>query len=320
TRQLLAFARKQTMRPTVLDLNATIENLLTMMRRLIGENIELEWKPKAGLWPVHMDPSQIDQILTNLCVNARDAISTAGRISVLTENVSLDAAACAGRHDASAGDYVVISVTDTGSGISEAVRQHIFEPFFTTKEIGKGTGLGLATIYGIVTQNKGFIDVDSAPGRETTFRIHIPRHNVPAPPEQEDTKAKGPVRGHGKILLVEDDPGLLQICTLMLERVGYTVLPASAPTMALNLAHNSAINLDALVTDVIMPEGNGVELARKIRAIRPGLKCLFMSGYANDVVSREQIPKDTEFIQKPFSTAALAEKLGRMLNSANVSP
>ncbi len=315
TRQLLAFARKQTILPKVLDLNSTIEGLLKMMRRLIGENIELIWQPRTGLWPVHMDASQVDQLLANLCVNARDAISGTGRVSILTDHVSLDAAACASHAGASPGDYVVIAVADTGSGLSAEVRAHLFEPFFTTKDIGKGTGLGLATIYGIVTQNKGFIAVDSPPGRGTTFRIHIPRHFAAAMPEQ-DTKAQVHARGHGTILLVEDDPGMLQTCALMLERLGYTVLSASSPAMALRLAQDHASSLNALVTDVIMPGINGVELAKKLRAIRSGLKCLFISGYTSDVFTRENPPADAEFIQKPFAAAALAEKLGRMLDSA----
>jgi two-component system cell cycle sensor histidine kinase/response regulator CckA len=314
TRQLLAFARRQPISPQVLDLNQTVEGMLKLLGRLIGEDIELVWRPGGGLWPVRVDPSQVDQVLANLCVNARDAIGGVGRITIETANVSLDTAWCAGRPDRRPGDYVMLAVSDTGCGMDEATLAMVFEPFFTTKEVGQGTGLGLATVYGIVTQNHGCIDVVSAPGQGTTFRIYLPRH-VGAADQPADQPAVEPARrGRETILLVEDEPTIVELGRAMLEHLGYAVLIARTPGEALRLARQYSGDIHLLMTDVIMPEMNGRDLAREIEAVRPGLKCLYMSGYAADVIAAHAPSEPaTTFLQKPFTLNQLATRLREAL-------
>lgn len=318
TRQLLAFARKQTVEPRVLDLNTTVEGMLNMLRRLLGEDISLLWQPSAALWSVRMDPSQLDQILANLCVNARDAITGVGKIIIETANVMLDDLYCTLHLGAVAGAYVMLAVSDDGSGMDELTREQIFEPFFTTKQIGKGTGIGLSTVYGIVKQNDGYINVYSEPGEGTTFRIYIPREIVDAADEQSAAPA-GPVPGNGEtILLVEDEPILLTMTTLLLQRLGYRVLKASGPDAALQQAslHRGEIHL--LLTDVIMPEMNGRELSLRITADDPGIRCLFMSGYTADVIAHQGVlDAGLHFLQKPMSLHELAAKVRQVLDAAH---
>ena len=312
TRQLLAFARKQTVAPQVLDLNETIDRLLKMLRRLIGEAIDLIWLPGAGIWPIRVDPSQIDQILANLCVNARDAITGVGRITVETGNHTLDDHYCVTHTGLVAGEYVRISVSDTGCGVDPQTLDHIFEPFFTTKAIGSGTGLGLATVYGAVKQNNGFIDVDSEPGRGTVFRIYLPRHqNVDTAVQScKEGAAEPVVGGHETILLVEDEPAILEMTTMMLRRLGYTVLAAGTPGEAVRLIKDFAGEIDLLMTDVIMPEMNGRDLAEVLLLGRQETRCLFMSGYTSDIIASQGVlDEGVHFIQKPFSTAKLAAKI-----------
>ena len=313
TRQLLAFARKQTVAPRVLDLNATVAGMLNMLRRLIGENIELAWQPGRAPLVIQMDPSQIDQVLANLCVNARDAIAGTGRITIATEAVSFDANYCASHPDHLPGDFVRLTVGDTGCGMDAETLQHLFEPFFTTKELGKGTGLGLATVYGIVKQNNGFILVTSAPGQGATFKIHLPRH-VATDPEPAPPPPPPPARGHETILLVEDEPFLLAMTGRMLEQLGYRVLPAATPAEAIRLANENPGRIQLLMTDVVMPEMNGRELAKRLLADHPGLKRLFMSGYTADIIALHgALDPGMHFIAKPYTPADLARKIREAL-------
>jgi PAS domain S-box-containing protein len=314
TRQLLAFARKQTVSPRVLDLNGTVESALKMLRRLIGEDIDLVWVPGRNLERIFMDSSQVDQILTNLCVNARDAIAGTGRITIATENIVFDEEYCG--HDAGfvPGEYVLLAVSDNGSGMDPGMLSHIFEPFFTTKEMGKGTGLGLAIVYGAVKQNNGFIDVHSEPGRGTTFTIYLPRHVAKAASRPKPGTAPAPVSGGETILLVEDEPSILKMTAGMLENMGYAVITAGTPGEAIRLAREHEGQIDLLVTDVVMPEMNGRDLARNLLSIYPDLKRLFMSGYTADVIAHHGVlDEGVHFIQKPFSMKDLGAKLRETL-------
>ena len=310
TRQLLAFARRQTASPVVLDLNETVEGMLKMIGRLIGEDIDLQWQPAEGLWEVKVDPSQVDQILANLCVNARDAIGGVGKITLWTRNEKLDGAACAAKPGVAPGDYVLLGVRDDGCGMDGEVKSHLFEPFYTTKETGKGTGLGLATVYGVVKQNLGFIEVSSEPSKGSTFEIYLPRYQGPASPEAGKGKESVPGRGKETLLFVEDEAAILLVGRRMLERLGYTVLAAGSPEEALNLVAGYAGRIHLLVTDVIMPGMNGKQLSGRLRELHPSLKCLFMSGYTSDVIANQGILElGVHFIQKPFSMADLGAKV-----------
>lgn len=318
TRQLLAFARKQTVSPKVLDLNETISGMLKMLQRLIGENIQLTCQTAANLWPVKVDPSQIDQILANLCVNARDAIKDNGRITIETENRTIDANYCNNHLEAVPGDYVSLSVSDDGVGMDKETQRHIFEPFYTTKELGKGTGLGLSTVYGAVKQNNGFINIYSEQGQGTTFSIYLPREadsrNTEAAVE-EGTIAQT-ARGQETILLVEDDPAILNVTLQMLEGQGYSVLKANSPGEALQLVGEQSGMIHLLMTDVVMPEMNGSDLAKKILASYPQIKQLFMSGYTADVIAHHGVlDEGVHFIQKPFSLQNVAAKVREVLDS-----
>jgi len=318
TRQLLAFARKQTIAPKVLDLNATVDGMLTMLKRLISEDVELVWQPGAGLWPVRVDPSQVDQILANLCINARDAISGGGKVVIKTENTVFNRTACAGKPGLVPGEYVGLTVSDDGCGMDEETLSHIFEPFFTTKKAGEGTGLGLATVYGIVKQNNGWIDVSSEPDQGATFTIYLPRHMSPELASPPDVSPKPAELAHETILLVEDDRALLSLTGRMLELQGYTVLAANSPGESLRLAREHAGKINLLLTDVIMPEMNGLDLATKLREFDPYLKCLFMSGYPADVLAPHGVlDDDLRLIQKPFSRNELFEKIQEIMNAGN---
>lgn len=314
TRQLLAFARRQTVDPKVLDLNETVEGMLKMLRRLIGEDIELAWRPGEKLPAIKMDPSQIDQILANLCVNARDAINhSAGKVTIETGWVEFDQADCATRMDAAPGVYVLMAVSDNGSGMSEEIRAHVFEPFFTTKTLGEGTGLGLATVYGIVRQNRGFINVYSEEGRGTTLRIYLPACSEGLA-EAAGEKPVEMSEGHETILLVEDEPAILVLATQMLERLGYRILAASSPEEALRLASEAPGEIHLLISDVVMPGMNGRDLAQRLLALHPGLKILFMSGYtANMIAHQGVLDKGVNFMQKPFSFQGLSVKVREAL-------
>ena len=316
TRQLLAFARKQTIEPVVLDLNTTVDGMLKMLRRLIGEDISLAWLPAFEVWPVKFDPSQLDQVLANLCVNARDAIHGVGKVTIETANVSFDEAYCTMHSDFTPGAFVMLAVSDSGCGMDKKILDQIFEPFFTTKGIGKGTGLGLATVYGIVKQNHGFINVYSEPDNGTTFKIYIPRDTAGIE-VAEDVKSAELLLGRGEtVLLVEDESALLVMAKRLLEGLGYTVLSAAGPGDALRLAEEHTGEIHLLLTDVIMPEMNGRDLAHRLATLYPKMKHLFTSGYTADVIAHQGIlDEGVNFIQKPLSKKDLAAKVRKVLDT-----
>ncbi len=314
TRQLLTFARKQTVAPKVIDLNETVEGMLQMLRRLIGEDIHLVWLPGKNLPPLKMDPSQIDQILANLCVNARDAINGVGKITIETGEAAFDKAYCAVHAGFAPGEYALLAVSDNGCGMDKETIGHLFEPFFTTKEVGKGTGLGLATVYGAVKQNNGFVNVYSEPGQGTTFRIYLPPHLAGTRVRADAATAKTAVCGSETILLVEDEPAILRMAAMMLERLGYAVMTAQTPGEAILLANEHTGPIHLLMTDVVMPEMNGRDLAKNILSIYPGIKRLFMSGYTANVIAHHGVlDEGVHFIQKPFSSKDLGAKLRDVL-------
>jgi PAS domain S-box-containing protein len=317
TRQLLAFARKQTIQPQVMDVNQTIDGLLKMLRRLIGEDIGLRWQPGNKLASILADPTQIDQIMANLCVNARDAIKDHGEVCISTAMATLDQAYCDAHAGSTPGDFVVVAVSDTGCGMSKEVLAHLFEPFFTTKEVGKGTGLGLATVYGIMQQNLGFITVYSEPGKGTTFRLYWPPHAGDSQGGSAPKVTLAAKPGNGEtILLVEDDPGILALTEALLFELNYKVISTSSPFQAIALAKQHASAIKLLLTDVVMPEMNGKELAEELQQHVPQLKVLFMSGYTADIVAHHGVLKaGVHFLQKPFVLPTLAAKLHDMLNS-----
>jgi len=315
TRQLLAFARKQAIHPMVLDLNETMAGMLKMLQRLIGENIELVWKPGANLGLVKIDPAQVDQILANLAVNAKDAIAGVGRLTIETENVALDEAYCQAHAGCAAGDYVLMAVSDNGSGMSAEVIQHLFEPFFTTKAIGRGTGLGLATVYGIVRQNNGFISVYSEPGQGSTFKIYLPRERA-SEADREPPVDPEPPSGTETILLVEDEEPILALAATILTRCGYTVLAARTPESALVLAQQHPGPIHLLLTDVVMPGMNGIALKEKITHLRPGIKTIHMSGYPTNAITIYGAETDAaHYLPKPFSVRSVAVKVRQVLDS-----
>ncbi|MDA8133239.1 MAG: transporter substrate-binding domain-containing protein [Desulfobacteraceae bacterium] len=314
TRQLLAFARKQTISPVVFDLNGSVEAILKMIRRLIGENIDLAWLPGAGRFMVKMDPSQLDQIILNLCVNARDAIGGVGRVTIETDTVSFDEANWAPDSGVTPGEYVRLLVSDTGCGMDKETLAHIFEPFFTTKGLGQGTGMGLATIYGIIQQNKGFITVYSEPGTGTIFKIHIPMHTSGAETKKPKKDGILPLSRGETVLIVEDDSNFLEMTAMMLQGLGYSILSAQTPSEALRLAQENPSEIHLFITDVIMPEMNGRHLAEKLSMIRPKIKHLFMSGYTADVIAHQGVlDEGINFIQKPFMLKDLAVKIRGIL-------
>jgi PAS domain S-box-containing protein len=312
--QLLAFARKQTAVPKVIDLNQTVTSMLVMLERLIGEDVQLVWKPVADLWSVNIDPSQFDQVLTNLCVNARDAIIDVGTITIETGNCAIDDAFCANHSGAVPGEYVVLAVQDGGCGMNKEILSHLFEPFFTTKEVGKGTGLGLATVYGIVKQNKGFISVESQVGLGTTFSIYLPRHIGKAEQTRKQKAVAFASHGQETILVVEDEAANLKLIRMMLEKQGYRVLEAGTPGEAIRIAQEHDGQIDLLMTDVIMPDMNGRDLAMNLLSLHPHIKRLFMSGYPADVIADHGVLEEgVYFIQKPFSAKDLGEKVRQTL-------
>ena len=316
TRQLLAFSRKQVVQPRILDINKMINDEMKLLSKLINEDIKLTFVPGDDAGHILMDPSQIDQILVNLVVNARDAIENNGEITITTANADLDNLYCQTHRGAVPGSYIRITVSDTGSGMDEATIEQIFEPFFTTKELGKGTGLGLATVYGIVKQNNGEIHAESQPGKGTMFVIHIPRQSPVAAESLE--KIVSIPRGSETILLVEDDESNLNIARLLLEECGYTVISSRFPLEACTLYERHAAEISLLLSDVIMPDLNGKELYDYLRIINPDIKVLFMSGYTDDIISNRGIlPKGTNFIHKPFTVSKLAEKVRAALDVEN---
>ncbi|NLH72826.1 MAG: PAS domain S-box protein [Verrucomicrobia bacterium] len=314
TRQLVTFARKQTIRPIVLDMNEAIQGTLNMLSRLIGEDIELAWVPGQNLWHVKIDPAQVDQLVANLVVNARDAIEGPGKLTIETTNVVLDEAYAAAHAECIPGEHVLLAISDTGCGMDKQTMSHLFEPFFTTKEKGKGSGLGLSIVHGIVKQNGGFINVYSELGKGTTFKIYLPRaHGEPKTPPQP--KHYHLPHGNETVIIVEDEPQILETCKGILSESGYSVLTARTASEALDLLkeHNGPLHL--LITDVVLPGMNGKELEQRLIQMFPGLKTLFMSGYTeNAIVQNGVLEPGIAFLNKPFSASELIQKTREVLS------
>ncbi len=314
TRQLQVFARHQVMEPKVIAINESVDSMLAMLRRLIGEEIRLAWNPGSNLGRVKIDPSQLDQIVVNLCLNARDAIGKSGHITIETANAKIARSAGRRPDDLLPGAYVLLSVSDDGSGITPDVREHIFEPFFTTKPLGKGTGLGLSTVYGIVKQNGGAVTVVSEPGTDTVFRIYLPRHDEAGQMAALPVETEAPSDPKNKtILLVDDEKMILLPTCRILESLGYRVFATDSAQEALRLFEEHQDRIDLLITDVIMPEINGPDLARALLAKKPKLRYLFISGYAANRVTEQGFDETRDFIQKPFSRNVLAQKVVEIL-------
>ncbi len=320
-RQLLAFSRRQTLRPEVLNLVDRLSDLSMLLRRLLGERVELDVNHARDLWVVKADVNQFEQVIVNLVVNARDAMPGGGRVGIRTRNVTASEAARLAVPGMGPADYVAIEVADTGTGMSPEVKEKIFEPFFTTKEVGKGTGLGLSTVFGIVRQSGGFIDVETAPGQGTTFRIYLPRH-VPTAEDVEEAKpeaVKKPaadLTGQGTILLVEDEDPVRAVNARALSARGYTVLEAASGVEALQIIEERGTPVDLVVSDVVMPEMDGPTLLGELRKLYPDLKVIFVSGYAEDAF-KKNLPDGEEFnfLPKPFSLRQLVETVKQVIAS-----
>jgi two-component system cell cycle sensor histidine kinase/response regulator CckA len=320
TRQLLAFSRKQVLESKVLDVNAVVTGLAPMLRRLIGEDLDFTVVPAPELGCVKADRSQLEQVILNLSVNARDAMPQGGRLTIETANVELDEAYTRRRLGASTGHFVMLAITDTGHGMDAAVKARIFEPFFTTKEAGKGTGLGLATVFGIVKQSGGSIEIYSEPGQGTTFKVYLPRVDE-AVDRTAAVAAPTLARGSETILLVEDDDEVRALARETLDGHGYAVIPAAAPAEALRLAGSHSGPIHLLVTDVVMPQLSGRGLAEQLTPDHRDLRVLYMSGYAGDAVVRHGVLEEgTAFLQKPFTPDALLRKVREVLDQAASRP
>ena len=328
-RQLLAFSRRQTLRPQVLDLGDALSDLTMLLRRLIGEKVKLDLVHGRDLWPVKVDVSQFEQVVVNLAVNARDAMPDGGKLTVKTANVAADESAQLSYKGLPAADYVRIDISDTGTGIPAEIVDKIFEPFFSTKEVGKGTGLGLSTVYGIVKQTGGFVYVDSTPGEGTTFRIFLPRHRpeLEAQPEPQATngkeaaaappKPRPDLTGQGTILLVEDEDGLRSLNARGLRSRGYSVIEASNGIEAMEALDEKDGAVDLVVSDVVMPEMDGPTLLREMRKRNPNLKIIFVSGYAEEAFDKS-LPENEQFafLPKPFALSALVEKVKETMTAS----
>jgi len=314
TRQLLAFARKDVVSPRAMNMNSSIESIQKMLQRIIGENIKLVFFPEKDLWNVYIDPSQLDQIVMNLVTNSKDAIDGVGTITIKTFNMSTEGNSPEKPVDLNPGEYAVLSIADTGRGMQEEVLKRVFEPFFTTKPKGQGTGLGLSTVYGIVKQNNGAIDVASDPGVGTRFQIFLPRYRGKLENLEEDVSER-PLRGTETLLVVEDQADLLEFTKMGLEEFGYSVLSALDPGEAVALCEAFPKEIHLLLTDVIMPTMSGRELSKRILAFKPGVKVLFMSGYtANELNPHGVLADDIRFIQKPFTVIELLKKIREVLD------
>ncbi len=316
TRQLLAYGRQQVLKPRVIDLNSSVTTMAPMLRRLIGENIELSTALQPDLGRVEADPSQIEQIVMNLVVNARDSMPRGGRVIVETSNADLDETFARKHAPTRPGSYVMLAVSDTGSGMDEATQARIFEPFFTTKQLGKGTGLGLATVYGIVKQSDGYIWVYSEPRMGSIFKIYLPRVDAEVSMEQAGGTTSRLPSGSETVLLVEDDRAVRVLASEILQMNGYKVLPARDGREALDLVrgHNRPIHL--LLTDVVMPQMSGRQVAESIAGIHPEIRVLYMSGYTDSVIAHHGVlPADVAYLQKPFTADFLARKVREVLDA-----
>ena len=314
TRQLLAFSRKEVISPRAVNLNSQILESNKILARLINEDIKLSFRPADKLWSVMIDPSQVDQIMMNLSVNARDAMPDGGSLTIESANLHITGEYAYLHPNAKPGDYVQLTVSDTGCGMDKNTREHIFEPFFTTKGVGHGTGLGLATVYGIVTQNNGFINVYSEPGQGAMFKIYLPRLSEGTP--ADDVASPSAPALSGTILLVEDEEMLLWLATRLLEQMGYTVVQAQTPGRAIALCQSEDRKIDLILTDVVMPEMNGREMMSRIKEIHPDMKVLFMSGYtADNMAQRGIVDEGMHYIQKPLEMNKLNEKIRQVLSA-----
>ena len=314
TKQLLAFAKKQSITPKVINIHKTIEGLLPMLQRLISKNIQLSWLHGAGTWPILMDPSQLEQILVNLVINANDAIVGTGKITIETGISHFDENYCSNYPDLSPGEYMRIGVGDDGCGMNKEILEHIFEPYYTTKSDDKGIGLGLSTVYSAVKQNKGFIDVYSEPGHGSMFLLYFPRFAEQSPTIKKNNQKEKVSVEQQTILVVEDEIAILDLTSKILEKMGYSVISANTPTQAINLARQHADKISLLLTDIIMPDMNGIDLVGYIKSFLPNLKYLFMSGYTANIIDyKNGLDIEKNFIQKPFSLKDLTVKVRKTL-------
>jgi two-component system cell cycle sensor histidine kinase/response regulator CckA len=315
--QLLAFSRKQTMQPKVLALGDVVGELAQMLRRLVGEGITLNVERETDLWAVHADEAQLGNAIINLVVNARDAMPSGGTVTIKTANYTASSASSLGTAIMPAGDYVRIEVTDTGTGMTKEIQSKIFDPFFTTKPVGQGTGLGLATVYGIVKQSGGFIDVDSEMGRGTSFNIYLPRRKLEAADAAPVEVVAHPARdvtGQDTILLVEDEEAVRSFAARALRMRGYNVLEASGGEEALEIVKSDDVKIDLIITDVVMPNMDGPTMVRHVKVLKPDLAVIFMSGYAEEAFRRnDQNSEDIHFLPKPFGLKQLAAKVKEVL-------
>ncbi|MBU0508831.1 response regulator [bacterium] len=319
TRQLLAFSRKQVLQPRVFDLNAIVADMEKMLRRLIGEDVELVIRLGGDVGPVRADPGQIEQVIMNLAINARDAMPKGGRLTVETTEIELDESAAWNHQQVTPGRYVMMAVSDTGTGMDSDLQSHIFEPFFTTKEHGKGTGLGLSTVYGIISQSGGHIWVYSEVGRGTTFKVCLPRVSATVEPTRIPPSPE-PLKGSETILLVEDEEGVRDLVERILSHHGYRVITAAFPQQAIRMAKGFQGTIDLLVTDIILPQINGNELAKRVRGLRPEIRVMFMSGYTDDrILGHEIADGRASFLAKPFTAEGLARKVREVLDTACVA-
>ncbi|MFP4476006.1 MAG: PAS domain S-box protein [Desulfatibacillaceae bacterium] len=311
--QLLAFSRKQLVQPRPVNLNEVVENQKKMLDRLIGEDISVEFIPGKDLWDVKIDPSQMDQVIANLAVNARDAVDGVGSVTIETKNMVLDESYSTAHLYSTPGEYVMLAFSDSGCGMDEKTMAQVFEPFYTTKRIGEGTGLGLSMVYGIVKQNDGVINVYSEPGMGTTFRIYLPRFTGATETVEQEAPVKDS-KGTETILVVEDQPQVLKLTKNILVRAGYRVLAMGGPEAALEQVEMYSKSIDLVLTDVVMPDMNGKDLVKKLESVRPGIRALFMSGYTENVIAKHGVLDDgINFLPKPFTAAALTAKVREVL-------
>jgi two-component system cell cycle sensor histidine kinase/response regulator CckA len=317
TRQLLAFSRKQIVQPEILDLNELLTDIEKMVVRLIGEDVEIRMIPESALWRIEIDPGQMEQVIINLAVNARDAMPTGGKLTIETANMDLDENYFAehGIVEERPGPYVMMAVSDTGSGMDKEVQEHIFDPFYTTKEKGKGTGLGLSTIYGIVKQNNGFIWVYSEPGQGSTFEVYLPKVKGDVKAEEKGQTPVENLDGFETVLIVEDNDSLRKLARTVLKQNGYKVLAAENGEDALRISMGNKGPIDLIVTDVVMPKMSGRETVERLQPLYPKMKVIYMSGYTdNSIVHHGVLTPGLNFLEKPFSPEGLARKVREVLD------
>jgi PAS domain S-box-containing protein len=321
TRQLLAYGRKQILQPEILDLNQVLSDLAGMIHHLMGNEVQVELMPGSGLKAVHADAGQVEQVIMNMAMNARDAMPNGGKLTLETANVCFEQESVGRYPELRAGRYVMLAITDTGAGMSEEVKARVFEPFFSTKDVGQGTGLGLSTCYGIAKQSGGHISVYSEKGRGATFKIYLPQVAAADPAQATRLHAPDLPRGHETILLVEDDPALREMAGALLQRLGYTVLAAADGVEAMSLKQRRGIgHIDLLFTDVVMPHMSGKELADRVQVLYPHTRILFTSAYTeNAIVHQGVLDKGVALLQKPFTPSALAHKLREVLDQPGAS-